>query len=213
MIFQSDMMKSTDLGFIKKNEWMKLQKIGFFGIVFIFLILGNINSVYSHSLFNSEGEKIGNYYVQIATDPEIPTVGQDAKVLIRISSNNGDELTDVPITIRFTTSKIVDGKFESLDVDKIHAVVTNGHYEFNRVFTKSGNYIVYIDLEDIYYTGKIISFSFNLSTLNPFGYIFYSLISFASVTPFVVIGILVYKNKRDKKMREEMARRSSYEEK
>lgn len=181
-----------------------IKNIGLIGLVSFFLFASNVISVYPHSLFNSEGQKIGNYYVQIATDPEIPTTGQEVKILLRISSNNGDVLADVPITIRLTTSVVENGKFISSEVDRIRAVVTNGHYEFNYLFNKAGNYIVYVDLEDIYYTGKTITYSFNLSTLNPFGYIFYSLISFASITPFVVIGVLFYKNKRDKKRRELM---------
>lgn len=197
----------------EKRTELKLKYLGFVGLLFIFLFAGNISSVYPHSLFNSEGEKIGNYYVQIATDPEIPTVGQEAKVLFQITTNNGDELTDIPITIRFTTSKIENGKFVPLEIDRIHAVVTNGHYEFKRTFDKSGNFIVFVDLEDIYYTGKTITFSFNLATLNPFGYIFYSLISFASITPFVVMGIIVYKNRRDKRRRKELANGKAYEEK
>ena len=69
----------------------------FIPIIFSF-ILGNflvaslssqiiIKDVFAHQLFNSSGEKIGNYYVQVATDPEIPTTGQNVKVMLRISSN------------------------------------------------------------------------------------------------------------------------------
>ena len=49
---------------------------------------------------------------------------------------------------------------------------------------------------DIYFTGKTITYIFNISTLNPFGYIFYSLITFAVVTPLVVIAIIYVTNKR-----------------
>ncbi len=179
----------------------KLNRI-FIPIIFSF-ILGNflvaslssqiiIQDVFAHQLFNSSGEKIGNYYVQVATDPEIPTTGQDTKIMLRISSIDGTELSDVPISISITKN--------GQEIDKIpQIVVTGGHYELNYKFLEQGNYVFYIDLNDIYFTGKTITYIFNISTLSPFGYIFYSLITFAVVTPLVVITIIYITNKRRSK--------------
>jgi len=179
----------------------KLNRI-FIPIIFSF-ILGNflvaslssqiiVQDVFAHQLFNSSGEKIGNYYVQVATDPEIPTTGQNVKIMLRISSNDGTELSDVPISISITKN--------GQEIDKIpQIVVTGGHYELNYKFLEQGNYVFYIDVNDIYFTGKTITYIFNISTLNPFGYIFYSLITFAVVTPLVVITIIYITNKRRRK--------------
>jgi len=179
----------------------KLNRI-FIPIIFSF-ILGNflvaslssqiiIQDVFAHQLFNSSGEKIGNYYVQVATDPEIPTTGQNVKIMLRISSNDGTELSDVPISISITKN--------GQEIDKIpQIVVTGGHYELTYKFLEQGNYVFYIDVNDIYFTGKTITYIFNISTLNPFGYIFYSLITFAVVTPLVVITIIYITNKRRSK--------------
>jgi len=179
----------------------KLNRI-FIPIIFSF-ILGNflvaslssqiiIQDVFAHQLFNSSGEKIGNYYVQVATDPEIPTTGQDTKIMLRISSNDGTELSDVPISISITKN--------GQEIKKIpQIVVTDGHHELNYKFLEQGNYVFYIDVNDIYFTGKTITYIFNISTLNPFGYIFYSLIAFATVTPLVVIAIIHITNKRRSK--------------
>jgi len=179
----------------------KLNRI-FIPITFSF-ILGNflvaslssqiiIQDVFAHQLFNSSGEKIGNYYVQVATDPEIPTTGQDTKIMLRISSNDGTELSDVPISISITKN--------GQEIKKIpQIVVTDGHHELNYKFLEQGNYVFYIDVNDIYFTGKTITYIFNISTLNPFGYIFYSLIAFATVTPLVVIAIIHITNKRRSK--------------
>ena len=179
----------------------KLNRI-FIPIIFSF-ILGNflvaslssqiiIQDVFAHQLFNSSGEKIGNYYVQVATDPEIPTTGKNVKIMLRISSIDGTELSDVPISISITKN--------GQEIDKIpQIVVTGGHYELNYKFLEQGNYVFYIDVNDIYFTGKTISYIFNISTLSPFGYIFYSLITFAVVTPLVVITVIYITNKRRSK--------------
>jgi hypothetical protein len=179
----------------------KLNRI-FIPLIFSF-ILGNflvaslssqiiVQDVFAHQLFNSSGEKIGNYYVQVATDPEIPTTGQNVKIMLRISSNDGTELSDVPISISITKN--------GQEIDKIpQIVVTGGHYELNYKFLEQGNYVFYIDVNDIYFTGKTITYIFNISTLSPFGYIFYSLITFAVVTPLVVITVIYITNKRRSK--------------
>ena len=179
----------------------KLNRI-FIPIIFSF-ILGNflvaslssqiiIKDVFAHQLFNSSGEKIGNYYVQVATDPEIPTTGQNVKIMMRISSVDGTELSDVPISISITKN--------GQEIEKIpQIVVTGGHYDLNYKFLEQGNYVFYIDVNDIYFTGKTITYIFNISTLSPFGYIFYSLITFAVVTPLVVLTVIYITNKRRSK--------------
>ncbi len=179
----------------------KLNRI-FIPIIFSF-ILGNflvashssqiiIKDVFAHQLFNSSGEKIGNYYVQVATDPEIPTTGQNVKIMMRISSVDGTELSDVPISISITKN--------GQEIEKIpQIIVTGGHYDLNYKFLEQGNYVFYIDVNDIYFTGKTITYIFNISTLSPFGYIFYSLITFAVVTPLVVLTVIYITNKRRSK--------------
>ena len=89
-------------------------KLNIIGINILFsFILGNflvaslssqiiIQDVFAHQLFNSSGQKIGNYFVQVATDPEIPTTGEITKIMLRVSSIDGTELSDVPISISIT---------------------------------------------------------------------------------------------------------------
>jgi len=180
----------------------KLTKV-FYHIILSF-ILGNFlvasfssypvitQDVFAHQLFNSSNEKIGNYNVQVATDPEIPTTGQNTTIMMRISTVDGTELSDVPISISITKNGQEIKKIPSI-------VVTQGHHEFVYKFLEAGNYVFYVDLNDIYFTGKTITYIFNISTLNPFGYIFYSLITFAVVTPLVVIAIIYITNKRKSK--------------
>ena len=166
------------------------------------IILGNfllvpasqifIKDIYAHQLFNSSGQKIGKYYVQVATNPEIPTTGENTQIMMRISSTDGTELSDVPLSIEITKN--------GQDIDSIpQIVVTNGHHEFDYKFLEPGNYVFYVYLQDLYFSGNTITYTFNISTLNPFGYIFYSLISFAVAAPFVVMGIIFITNRRRKK--------------
>lgn len=168
-----------------------------FGIILGNLLLASsyqifIKDIYAHQLFNSSGQKIGKYYVQVATDPEIPTTGQNTKIMMRVSSTDGTELSDVPISIEITRN--------GQDINKIpQIIVKNGHHEFDYKFLEPGNYVFYVYLQDIYFSGKTITYTFNISTLNPFGYIFYSLISFAVVTPIVVIAIIFFTNRRRNK--------------
>ena len=162
----------------------------------------SIKEAYSHQLFNSASQRIGHYYVQVATDPEIPTTGQTSKIMMRVSIDQDMEVSDVPVSIRITKNNV--------EVDRIpQIVITNGHHEFDYKFLESGNYVFFVDLMDLYFTGKTITYTFNLSTLNPFGYIFFSLIAFASTTPFVIIGIIYFKNKKAKRERERERKLSS----
>ncbi len=176
----------------------------YFQIIFVSLILGNffiatsssqmiiIQDISAHQLFNSSGQKIGNYYVQVATDPEIPTTGQNTKIMMRVSSVDGTELSDVPISILIERN--------GQEIEKIpQIIVTEGHHELDYKFPEPGNYIFYVYLQDIYFSGQTITYVFNLSTLNPFGYIFFSLITFAVVTPIVVIAVIFVTNKRRSK--------------
>ena len=39
----------------------------------------------AHSLFNSSEETLGNFRVQIATQPEFPQIGEKSQVLIRVT--------------------------------------------------------------------------------------------------------------------------------
>ena len=173
----------------------------FFQIIFISFILGNfiiattslsqtiLHDAFAHQLFNSSGQKIGNYYVQVATDPEIPTTGENTKIMMRVSSVDGTELSDVPISISISRN--------GQEIEKIpQIIVTEGHHELDYKFLEPGNYVFYVYLQDIYFSGETITYIFNISTLNPFGYIFYSLITFAVVTPLVVIAIIYVTNKR-----------------
>jgi len=64
-----------------------------------------------------------------------------------------------------------------------------GHWETNYVFERSGNHIFRVDLYDLAKNGGVLTYTFNMSTQSPFGYIFF----FSIMTGSVIIAIvLVY---------------------
>ena len=43
-------------------------------------------------LFNSSEQTLGDYRVQIATQPEFPQIGERSQILIRVTDQNGEEV-------------------------------------------------------------------------------------------------------------------------
>ena len=54
----------------------------------------------AHSLFNSSEETLGNFRVQIATQPEFPQIGEKSQVLIRVTDLDYNEVDDFTMGIR-----------------------------------------------------------------------------------------------------------------
>lgn len=159
-------------------------------IIFTFLILPIYNAS-AHSLFNSSEEKIGNYRVQIATLPEIPTVGEKSQILFRVLDDDEKEVDRFRMGVRiYFNDELVD----TIPV-QYHE---KGHWETDYVFDSPGNHIFRVDLYDVRENGDIITYTFNVSTLNPFGYIFYYVIIAGGFGGFGIIiwSILSRKKKR-----------------
>src|SRR5574341_1290842 len=140
-----------------------------FLMVFVGLTIFPIHEASAHSLFNSSEEKIGNYRIQIATVPEIPTVGEKSQILFRVLDNDENEVDGFRMGARiYFNDELVDTISPQYH-DK-------GHWETDYVFSRPGNHIFRVDLYDVKESGGIITYTFNVSTLNPFGYIFYYVI-------------------------------------
>ena len=141
-----------------------------FSIVFPIIVLGflAILPVYyasAHSLFNSSDEKIGTHRVQISTLPEIPTINEKSQILFRVLDDNENEVERFRMGVRiYSNDELVD-TFPVQYHEK-------GHWETDYTFTHPGIHIFRVDLYDIAENG-VLTYTFNISTLNPFGYIFY----------------------------------------
>ena len=139
------------------------------GFLILFLILSTIpifDEVYAHSLFNSAEKFYGGYRVQVATAPEFPQIDEPSQFLIRVTE--GFEYEEVD---RFTMGIRVF--FNDQQIDAIPPTSIEGsHWDFDYVWKNPGNHIVKIDLYDMGGNSGILTYTFNMGTQSPFGYIF-----------------------------------------
>ncbi len=136
--------------------------------VFIFLILFSIpiiNEAHAHSMFNSAESTMGDFRVQIATLPEIPSNGESMKILFRVTDRDLVEVDRFTMGIRIF--------YNDIQIDAIPPQShQGGHWEMDYVLERSGNHIFRVDLYDVAKDGGVLTYIFNISTQNPFGYAF-----------------------------------------
>ena len=152
--------------------------IAFIMINTIVSILIPSHQVYADSLKSAVKQRIGNYEVEMVTDPKNPVIGENSRILLRFGSVNGDDLIDVPIVI-----KIVKDNVELEKTNQI--LVPYGHYNYNYVFPKSGRYILYIDVNDVAYSKQTLNFIYFIDIAEPWNYG----LSLAIIQVIVVVGI------------------------
>ena len=154
--------------------------------IFIFFIFSGfpiISDAHAHSLFNSSEETLGDYRVQIATLPEFPQIGEKSEVLIRVTDTDYNEVE------RFTMGMRIFFNEEQIEAVRPQSI-TGAHFATDFVFYDSGNHIFRVDLYDATDDGGTLTFTFNLSTQSPFGYIFISAIAAGGIIFAGVIGII-----------------------
>lgn len=161
-------------------------------VSFVFLAILPI-SAEAHSLFNSAEEFIGGYRVQIATLPEFPQIDETSQILLRVTDADFEEVDRFTMGMRFTYQG-----------DQIQAItprsIEGSHWEMDYVFAYSGNHIVYVDLYDIRGDGEILTYTFNIGTQSPFGYVFIIAITIGAGIFATIIGY-IYIPKRFPKFR------------
>ena len=165
-----------------------------FGLVFfVFLAIPVISDASAHSLFNSAEEFIGGFRVQIATLPEFPQIGEKSQILIRVTDEDFNEVDRFTMGMRFTYQG-----------DQIQAItpqsIEGSHWELDYVFEESGNHIVYVDLYDMKGQGEVLTYTFNIGTQSPFGYIFFIAITIGATMFAIIIGY-IYLPKRFQKFK------------
>ena len=149
----------------------------------LFVSISAITDAYGHSLFNSSEQTLGDYRVQIATQPEFPQIGERSQVLIRVTDQDGKEVDRFMMGNRifYNEEQIITWRPESYD---------GGHMEKDFIFEESGNHIFRVDLYDAASDGGVLTFSFNISTQSPFGYVFIGAIAAGGIIFGGVIGIV-----------------------
>ena len=152
-------------------------------VFFIFSGFPIISNAHAHSLFNSSEETLGDYRIQIATLPEFPQIGEKSEVLIRVTDNEFNEVD------RFTMGMRIFFNEEQIDTVRPQSI-DGAHFSTDFIFYDSGNHIFRVDLYDATDNGGTLTFTFNISTQSPFGYIFISAIAAGGIIFTGVIGII-----------------------
>ena len=152
-------------------------------VFFIFSGIPIISEANAHSLFNSSEETLGDFRVQIATQPEFPQIGEKSQLLIRVTDTDYNEVDDFTMGIRIFFNE------EQIDAIRPQSIV-GAHWTIDFVFIDSGNHIFRVDLYDPMDYGNPLTFTFNLSTQSPFGYIFISAIAAGGLIFAGIMGIV-----------------------
>jgi len=167
-------------------------------LVFLFFVIipmiNLIPEAEAHPLFNSGEEWIGDYRVQIATLPEIPAVDEEIQVLLRVVDADFQELDQFTLGIRI----FYDGEQIDAIMPKTYQ---NGHVEMDYFFENSGNHVFRVDLYDVSKDGQPLTYTFNLSAQNPFGFIFIGAVTMGGIMT-AIIFIYVYFSKRRAKSKQ-----------
>ena len=174
----------------KKMQILKL-------VFLFFVIIPMINLIpeaEAHALFNSGEEWIGDHRVQIATLPEIPAVDEEIQVLLRVVDADFQELDQFTLGIRI----FYDGEQIDAIMPKTYQ---NGHVEMDYFFENSGNHVFRVDLYDVSKDGQPLTYTFNLSAQNPFGFIFIGAVTMGGIMT-ATIFIYVYFSKRRAKSKQ-----------
>ena len=142
----------------------------------------SIPTIDAHSLFNSAEQTIGDHRMQIATLPEFPQVGEESQILFRFTDENFNEVDGFMMGIRVERN---GERVETFPPRQIQG----GHWEMDYIFETSGNHIFRVDVYDLDGDGTI-TYTFNMSTQSPFGYIFFLAIIIGVVMFTIVIGYI-----------------------
>jgi hypothetical protein len=154
--------------------------------IFVFLIIFSspvFSEASAHSMFNSAESFIGDYRVQIATLPEIPITGDPMQILFRVSDVDFEEVDRFTMGIRIY--------YDDIQLDAIRPQShEGGHWDMEYVLDRPGNHIFRVDLYDAAKDGGIVTYTFNISTQNPFGYIFIFSIAAGSIGFAIVLAYI-----------------------
>jgi hypothetical protein len=168
-------------------------------IVVAGLTLATSGHVFADLLQGASKQRIGNYDVEMTTEPKSPIVGgSPTNILIRIAGVNGDHPADVPIMMRMVKDGVVLQTTNPI-------IIPSGHYIHEFVFSEAGRYVLYVDLNDYIYSGEVLTFTFFINVSGPFDYL-YIAVPLAAVVAVGIVSAVVFM--KGKKKGEQKARRT-----
>jgi hypothetical protein len=159
--------------------------------VIIFLIMAMVpifSEAYGHSMFNSAESTLGGYRVQVATLPEFPQIGETSQILFRVTDIDFEEVDRFTLGARFFYN---DQQIDTIPIKSYQG----GHVELDYIWKNSGNHIVRVDLYDMDGTSGVLTYTFNMGTQNPFGYIFIVSIAIGALMLGVVVTYIYFPEK------------------
>ena len=160
-------------------------------MMIIFLALATVpvfSEAFGHSMFNSAESTIGGYRVQVATLPEFPEIGETSQILFRVTDVDFEEVD------RFTLGARIF--YNGQQIDAIPPKSYEGaHVEMDYVWQNSGNHIVRVDLYDMGGSSGILTYTFNMGTQSPFGFIFFIAITIGALTLGIVVTYVYFPEK------------------
>jgi hypothetical protein len=162
---------------------MSKKRSVFLIFVLIFSLYSGFDSVYAHSMFNSAEQSYGGYRVQVATAPEFPQIDEPSQFLIKVTKGfDYEDVEDFTMGIRVY--------YNEQQVDAIPPTSVEGtHWDFDYVWRNIGNHIVKVDLYDMEGSTKVLTYTFNMGTQSPFGFVFLGAITTGA---FVFVGVMLY---------------------
>jgi len=151
--------------------------------ILIFSSYAGFDSAYAHSMFNSAEQSYGGYRVQVATAPEFPQIDEPSQFLIKVTKGfDYEEVEDFTMGIRVY--------YNDQQVDAIPPTSVEGsHWDFDYVWKNIGNHIVKVDLYDMEESDGTLTYTFNMGTQSPFGFVFLGAITTGAL---VFLGVMLY---------------------
>ena len=148
--------------------------------VLVFSMIPLFSDAYAHSMFNSAEEILGGYRVQVATLPEFPQIGEKSQILFRVGDSEFNEVDHFTMGVRFF--------YNDQQVDAISPELhKGGNYNLDYVWKTPGNHVVKVDLYDMGGKPGILTYTFNMGTQSPFGYVFIIAITVGAITLGIVV--------------------------
>lgn len=170
-------------------------------LLVVALTLTTTGHVFADLLQGGSKQRIGNYDVEMTTEPKSPTVGSSSSptnILIRIAGVNGDHPADVPIMMRLVKDGVVLQTTNPI-------IVPYGHYIHEFTFAQPGRYVLYVDLNDYIYSGEVLSFTFFINVSGPFDYLYVVVPSAIVVVAVGIVSMLLFmKGKKKKKNKKDV---------
>ena len=161
-------------------------------LVFVLLIFPAVNYASAHNNLNSEDETIGNYELQVATDPEIPEADHPFKLSFRVLNHQSasnilnslntqiSEVDHFRMGLRIYYNDQLVGTIPVQNINK-------GEWSTYYTLHETGNHVMNFDLYDVGPNSKTLTYTFNITVLNVFGNIFPYIISSGGIGFLVIV--------------------------